>query len=438
MRLRGKTVLIGAILFIAAATGFIAWRGITITLRAAVPADTSHELVNTMRLVGREMAAQSNWLKVVQKPVETMDDARRAIADREVDIAVLRSDQAMPPGTSVVALLKKEQIFLLAPSDSKLDSFSDLKNKSIGVLPGPVQNTAALDRILQFYGVDPANVRRTKLHLPEIATSLKAKQIAAIFVIGEPAHGASAEVYSILARSTRSTPIVIGAPETDALVAAVQYLSAEKILKGAFRGEAPDEDTAAPAIEYRLVARDDVSNLVAGELGRILMSTKARLVNETGVNGIAAPDTDQTSYPIHPGARAYFDGDPPSLLSSFETYFWLGWALIGVLGSLATWLVGRIQGARDAELQDYRHLVLLLSEVRRADRDVLGRLRDDFEETVERLLKHSENGNLSAEEIGRYQLALNLVRDALENREGASRRKRTAIGSRQEKLRDPI
>jgi hypothetical protein len=143
MSLRRKAILIGAILFIPAATGFIAWRGITITLRAAVPADTSHELVNTMRLVGREMAAQSNWLKVVQKPVETMEDARRAIADREVDLAVLRSDQAMSAGTSVVALLKKEQVFLLAPSDSKMDSFSDLKSKSIGLLPGPVQNRLA-------------------------------------------------------------------------------------------------------------------------------------------------------------------------------------------------------------------------------------------------------------------------------------------------------
>jgi hypothetical protein len=290
-----------------------------------------------------------------------------------------------------------------------------------------------LDRILQFYSVDPASVRRTKLQALEIAASLKAKQVEAILVIGEPANGVSADVYALLARTARSTPRVLGAPETDALVAAVQYLSADKILKGAFRGEAPDEDITTPAIEYRLVVRDDVSNLVAGELGRILMSTKARLVNDAGVNGIAAPDTEQISYPIHPGARAYFDGDPPSLLSSFETYFWLGWALVGVLGSLGTWLVGRIQGARDAELQDYRHLVLLLSEVRRADKDVLGRLRNDFEETIERLLKHIESGNLSAEEIGRYQLALNLVRDALENREGVSRRKRTPIGSR-----DPI
>src|SRR3954464_11088691 len=105
--MRRNAVLIGALLLILAAIGFVAWRGVSITTRVAAPLDISHELMASLRVVGREMAAQSSWLKVVGKPVATMEDARRAIADKEVDFAILRSDQPMPSGTGVIAILRK-------------------------------------------------------------------------------------------------------------------------------------------------------------------------------------------------------------------------------------------------------------------------------------------------------------------------------------------
>ena len=428
MRTSRKAILLGVFLVVSG-LGLLAWRGVTITVHAAVPSDIDHELTETLHSVGREMARQSTWLRILAKPVPTMTDALDALASKKSEIALLRSDQPMPAGTSVVAILRKEQVFLLAPGGSKLESFSGLKNERIGILSSRPQDAEVLDRILRFYNLDPSQVGRTSLRPIDVAPAIQEKRITAIFVIGEAGKASSATVFGALARVKKAVPVVVGIEEDDALEAAAPYLVSSAIPQGAFRGAAPEEEVKAPSLEYRLVVQDDVSNLVAGELARILMSTKARLVNDAGVSSISAPDTEDVKFPIHPGARAYFDGDPPSLLSSFETYFWVGWAAVGLIGSIVTWLIGRLQGSRDAEMKDFRHLLLLLSAVRTADRDVLETIRDDFEETVERLLKQSESADVRPEDMSRLQLALNLVRDAI-----ASRAERDALRKRTEQL----
>ena len=427
MTARRKLTILFVVVLIVAGGGFVAWKGVSINARIAAPKDAGRELTATMHAVGREFKEQNRWIKIVPVPAENLDGAERALAAHEVDLAILRSDQAMPLNTSVIAILRKEHMFLIAPAGSKLDSFSDLAGLTIGVLPGPARNNELLDKVLDFYNVDPAKVTRTRLEPAEAAAALKARKIAAVLVFGQPGKGLSAEIFGAATRKGGGAPTIVGSEETDALVAANRGFHKETISKGAFRGVAPDEDTEAPAVEYRIVARSDISDLEAGELARTLMSVKAHLIDESGIE---APDTEQTSYPIHPGARAYFDGDPPSLINSFESYFWLGWASIGILGTLATWLIGRLQGATIADRENLRRLILLLGEARHADEMALMRMQEDFEEIVEQLLKSSEDGTLTPDEKSTYQLALSVVRDALlrcEERIGPERRRGVAL-----------
>jgi uncharacterized protein len=66
----------------------------------------------------------------------------------------------------------------------------------------------------------------------------------------------------------------------------------------------------------RLVARASLPDRVAGEITRVMLSTKAKLASTLPVVGeMEAPATEKTSVlPAHPGTLAYLNGEQVALL----------------------------------------------------------------------------------------------------------------------------
>src|SRR5262249_59373452 len=81
--------------------------------------------------------------------------------------------------------------------------------------------------------------------------------------------------------------------------------------------------------------RSSLSNYAAGEVARLLFTTKAKLVSTMPqVGSVEAPDTDKgAALPVHPGAAAYFDGEQTSLLERYESVLYLSIFLMSLIGS---------------------------------------------------------------------------------------------------------
>src|SRR5206468_8281723 len=109
--------------------------------------------------------------------------------------------------------------------------------------------------------------------------------------------------------------------------------------------------------------------------------TKAKLAPTfPQVGSIEAPDTTVgAALPFHPGAAAYYNGDPPNLLEMFEDYVYL-MAIIGsVIGAGAAWMLSVWRRALRQDQEQLLRLLAILREVPAADLDTLEALDKEVE-----------------------------------------------------------
>ena len=415
MRFSFWRIAIGLLVIAGIAGATVALRRASFSLKvAATPA--TPETLRSMQVLGRDAATENSWISFERVPVSSTGDAAKALSERRVDLAVLRGDTGLPRDVQTIGILRRDSVFLIAPPKSSLSSFRDLRNQKVGMLPSIVDNTQLLDRLLDFYGVAPGSVSRIPVQPGDVAAALQQKRISAVLVVGVPGKGMAAEVFASVSRSTRGTPEIIAVEEGEAVAAKLPGFEAGEIPKGALGGRAPDEATTTVTVAYHLLSNRKMNNFVAGELARLLMAARTRLQSDPAIAGIEAPDTEQSNYAIHPGAKAFYDGEQEGWLDSISNIFWIGSMVIGVLGSALTWLLGRLRGRAEAMTEGLGRLLPFLEEVRKADAGRLDELSDRLNEVVGKIISEQQAGKLHPDEIGAYQLAINYARQAINDR----------------------
>ena len=410
-----KVVFIGLSAVAVVAALVVGARRLSLNVRVASQPVNS-EAQRALQTLAREIGGESSWLRFTRVPVAASDDAADAIKTGRADLAILRSDVALPSDGETIAILRRDDLFLIAPPNSPLESFRDLRNRKVAVQPGLADNAPLLDKLLTFYGVPPDSVTRVFLQPSEIGEAIQQKRVAAAFVVGAPNRGVATRVFESIAKAIKGRPTIVGVEEADAVAARFPIFESGEIPQGALGGRAPEEATTTVTVAYHLVANRRMHNIVAGEISRQLMTAKARLIRDPEVAGIDAPDTEQTNYTIHPGAKAYFDGEQSGWLDSLTNLFWIGSALVGGLGSLLTWALGRIRGRAEAESEGLAELIPFLREVREADAKKLAELDERLDGFVARVIAEQQAGGMEADEVGVYQLTLNYARQAINER----------------------
>ncbi len=403
-----------------AALAYMAARTWRAPLRIAVPpiGEGGQKL---MQDLGREMGAESSWLSFQRLPVKNAVEASRAIDTGAADIALVRSDIALPAKGQTLVNFRNDRVFLLVPSDSTIDSFQKLKGRTIAVLPGLPEDEAVLDHVLRFYALAPDAVTRTQMAPALVGPAIAQRRITAAFVVGLPGAAPASDAFASIAKATKKPPEVIGIDEAEALAKQGGGFENTDIAQGSFGGATPQPEEAVTTlgVTWRLVASRSMSNMVAGEMARRILQAKTRMMaTNPAASSIEAPDTEAPTYPIHPGARAYFGGEQPSMFDRFESLFWIGSALIGLLGSGVTWLVSRLR--RPAEIEDrLRRVAHFITSVRKADEAELERLDDELDDVVARLVDEHRTGETPPDDVALYALAVDNARLAIARRRAA-------------------
>ncbi|WP_395665981.1 TAXI family TRAP transporter solute-binding subunit [Methylocella sp.] len=413
LRVSAFLLLIAAV----ALAGYVAYRSFTVTVRVAVP-PLPREAQRAWMDLGRAVNEENGWVRLARLPAANEDEAAKALVEGKADAAILRTDLAFPPQAKTIAILRRDRLFLIVPANSSIDSFQDLKGHAVGMLPGPPGDAALLDGVLNFFSVAPDAVERIPVTAQGAGAAVRQKRVAAVFVVGRAGRGQASEAFASIARATRGTPNVVGVDDGDAVAERLVTLEPAEIPAGSFGGSTPrpDEDVSTLAAAWRLVAGPSLSDLTVGTLTRQLYEAKGRLLAiDPALSSFEAPDTEKSTFPVHPAAKAYYDDDETSVFDRFESFFWIGSATVGVLGSLMTWLLAKLR-LRDAEETDLRRLLAILGEVRRADRERLGELSADLDSVVARLLSQAETGSLDEATAPTYQLAVNYARQAIADR----------------------
>ena len=351
-----------------------------------------------------------------------------ALETGRADLAILRSDVRPPANGLVIVILRRDAVGLIVPGGASVKGFADLAGSTIGVLPGSPLNTALLDALLAFHGVDPKSVARQTLSGDALTDAIKASAIDAVFGIGPLGTGALADALAAVRRADPrgKPPVFLPVEDASGFVKAHPAMETMDVPKGAFGGATPvpDDDDTTLALTWRLVAKDTMLDAVAGELARMLVINKNRLaLLMPGMHQIIAPDTDDKSpsLPIHPGAAAFYNDDEESWIDRFEDMFYLVAMFGSILASIGAGAAGYVRrhAHRDADLRELAQLMRQLASGAPFNPDEADAALDDL---VRRglALRASHPGDLDDPQV--LQLVLAEMRHRIAMRRAALRR----------------
>ena len=308
-------------------------------LRVATgPANDDTEIFLTA--LQREVASERARLQLSVFETPTVWASARSLNEQRADVAMVRSDDPLAAEGRTIFILKTLHFALLVPAQASFDSMPKLKSKKIGVLSDGVGTDPMAKAVLAFYGFDEKQIVR--LRSGELAAALRHKQVAAVAVVGPTGAGPISDAVEAFRKATKRLPKFVDLPEAEAIARQFAVYDKAEISSGAFGGAPtlPSNDVTTISTNVLLVSRASLSNHAAGELTRLLLTTKTKLAATWSKAGqLAAPKTDKdVLLPAHPGTIAFLNGEQPDLLDKSTNLILLASMLTGFVGWLATGL----------------------------------------------------------------------------------------------------
>src|ERR1700731_4724537 len=131
--------------------------------------------------IARHLERDGGRIRFVVLPVDDLAQSAKALEQGRADLAVIRSDIAIPQNGGTVIILHNDIAVLAAPAGSIIVKVTNLFKKRVGIFPAATANAALLDAILAEYEIAPDTVEHIMLSADNLATIVSQKKIEAIF-----------------------------------------------------------------------------------------------------------------------------------------------------------------------------------------------------------------------------------------------------------------
>jgi TRAP-type uncharacterized transport system substrate-binding protein len=352
----------------------------------------------------------------------------KALEERKVNIAIVRSDVSPPTNGQSLVILRRDVVAIVLPPGSPIEGVAQLSGKTVAIPTSPVQNenSRALDLILSYFNVSPGAVKRIFVSPGQIGAVIRERRAAAVLAVGPIGPGEVVDTVAAVARATRGTPSILSLDEGEAIAARNPGFQEIDIPKGAFKGNpsVPDDDAKGVAVSYRFAVPTTMLNAVAGALARSILKTKAKLMALTPLaNQIEAPDPDEKNplLPIHPGVAAYLSSGDQSFFDEFQSYFYFIGILLSVIGSAVAVLAGLVSNRKlHNEQEKIFRLLTIGNEASNASPAELEALQQEYKGILENCVGKLADGSSEAGQAA-VSLAVDHARRSLQER-------RTALG----------
>ncbi|MDE2577275.1 MAG: TAXI family TRAP transporter solute-binding subunit [Hyphomicrobiales bacterium] len=391
-------------------------------LRVAVARDTDdHKLI---QVIARVLASERDNVRLRVTPVNSAAAAAAALEAGEVDLAVVRSDIALPPSGQTLVILHRNPVLLIARGDANFSGVADLKGKTIGVVRGVASgegNLQLLDRILAQYDLSPETVKRQAFDRADAIAAMKAGHLDAVLVVAPITADIVGDAVNSVSQASGGVSFVpIG--EAKAMAQRNPAFESTEIVRGAFAGNPPRPANAFDtlAVTSRLMARPTVSDGVAGDLTRLLFTNRLTIAQSAPLaNQIEAPSTTKgATLPVHPGAAAYLDDEEEGFFDKYSDVIYIGAMLLSVVGSGFVALASRIAANSHTEAD---RLLARLLEILRAARvtsssEELDQLEHETDEILMAGISNRKLHGIDSQVMSAMALALDQARQAIRER----------------------
>ncbi|MFY9989585.1 MAG: TAXI family TRAP transporter solute-binding subunit [Rhodoplanes sp.] len=389
------------------------------TLQIAV-GPTNERYAKLIAAFKRELAHEHPRVQLKVVETENLGASAAALQRGDVDAAIVRGDDPAAAEGRAIFILRKFYVAVLTPAHTVIENMADLTGDRIGVL---VKGVGGIDpmakAVLDFYRLDEKHVVPVKVEA--LASALRDKHIKALVVVGPIGPGPIADAVEVFRKSTKKPPKFIDLTEAAAIAERYPVYEKAEISDGSIDASPPipADDVTTVSTSIFLVARESISNYVAGELTRLLLATRSKVASALPEAGqLVAPSTDRDAIlPAHPGTSAFLNGDQPDLLDESLNYVYLGTILTGVLGSLAAWMTALRNRNKLRDLQAHiERLPVLLSDARGAAVDQLNATEEELERLSEWFLERFVADDISPEVYSNASTRIAHIRALIERR----------------------
>ena len=188
----------------------------------------------------------------------------------------------------------------------------------------------------------------------------------------------------------------------------------------AVRPTLPAESVTTLLVATYLVANQGVSNDAIAKLTRTLFDERQKLVADAPVASlIQAASTDKDAvFPVHPGAKAFYDGEEKTLIERYGDWLFYGPMLLGALGSA---LAAILRFLGYPQVPDAPHILSRTQEIIGSIEQAgtlaeLDQIRTTVDAAVAAAVDRAARGEVDAQQTAVIQLAVNYVEHVLAER----------------------
>lgn len=405
-------------LALAAGAAYWGWAGGPATLRIAV-GPANGEDTRIVYAIAQILKREQSTVRLRVIPTEGPAQSAQALEAGQVELAVVRSDAAMPSNSPTIAILHTNAALLVAATETGIRSVADLAGKTVGVLRGNATNERLLDVILAQYDVPAALVNRRLLQpgdLNEAASSLDA-----VLVFGAVPGMVIDDAVGALSQARPGGLTFIGVSEAEALAQRQPAYEAVRIVRGTFGGTPPrpPESLMTLGVTFRLVGKATIDQTEIAELTRQIFENRTELAAMVPLaTGIMAPDTAKAArHPVHPGAAAFLDDEELTFMERYGDWIYFGVMVIGFFGSAFAAVASRFRRQSHEQARRLDQLLGLMRSARTCKTaPELDRLEQDADDIFATTLQMATREEIDPNRLAAFSLALEQVRHAIGER----------------------
>ncbi len=293
-------------------------------------------------LLSREWETSHRFIRLTPAEGRIEDNAGR-LAAGEGDLAIVRGDDPAATQLRLVYQLQQRGLVVLLPPKSAIETGADLRGQKIAFL-GAGSNDRLSTTALAMLGVEAADI--ASMEPKDLGAAMRSGRVAAAAAI-VPLSVRSPllmEAAQSIFRSYRAKPSFLDLSEAAAIVAAHPLYNVGEATTSVFGAavEDPSETVSTVSVGILLVARPNLQRRIAGETAGALTALRSRLlVSEPAIAQIAPPDIEMTGgIAIHPGVKAWLNGEQTSIAAEPVDLYWIAGALIALLSPVLAFLFG--------------------------------------------------------------------------------------------------
>ncbi|MEE9313078.1 MAG: TAXI family TRAP transporter solute-binding subunit [Rhizobiaceae bacterium] len=333
----------------------------------------------------------------------------RMLQKNHLQLATIQADTKAGADTRLITMLYPDAYQLLVRDDIGIESISDLRGKTMGLPSKSSGQYKSFFFLAGHYGVSERDMKVINMSSKAASWALSQGAVDGVFRVRAP--GNSGLKKMIEGGGVKILPI----DQADALRLEDPAIRQGQIPAGSYQGHpaVPATDLPTPIVQRLLVSSKDVDTDLIERVTRLIYENRRELSDYSPLAGFLANATDLTSsaLPLHPGAQKYFDRDNPSFLQeNVEVFAFYATLLAGAV-SLLLQMNGKKQKMR---VDAYNRELIGIYNDAIADEDpVDGHYRNLMMDIFARVLKDSEEGNLSATGFEFLSFAWDELNDAI-------------------------